>query len=781
MTSVKYLHTDSRSVFDFRHTLFAALRTGVADGHDYIPELYASGVRDFIVGEGFDTAPYPEAKFTFAKDTLTALRDMAAEKIAATEGDTHVIITGSRGKTTVKELIYRTLALEGFEVARSPRSWNSQIGVPAGLWENATGEGGVIITEIGIDGPEQAEYYKPLLRPAIGVLTPISEEHDKAFPGGHNDKIREKLRLFKGARTIIYDDSDPAVGPLIAEMYPEAEAIAVTGNIRELAAVALDVISETYPSRNRTCHSKVMQMPSTSTRIDVDDVAGDSVLIHDRFTHDVRSLRDALDFMRRRFTSGRRNTVIISDYEHSPRLSSKEVEDLYSQSGELLRAFGVDRVIAVGAEASRWFKHLALGEDSVAYQTTEELEAAADTSTFAGQLILLKADSRHRPEAIARLIENPRHDTTLEVGLDALIFNYNYYRSLLPRDTGLVAMVKASAYGMGSLEIAKTLQSAGAAALAVAVVDEGVALRRAGLTMPVIILNPMTNKYDALFRHHLEPTVFSIDELQRLIREARRSGAREVGIHIKLDTGMHRLGFTTPQLPELIAALIEAGPVVKVKSVFSHLATADCLNLDEYTQSQLDNFEAMSSQLREGLPYGKDIKRHLLNTAGIERYGRTEAAYDMARLGIGLYGISPLPGMESSRVLKPVARLVSTVISLKEWPEGTAIGYGCRGVTGRRSIIATVPIGYADGLNRHFGCGGAKFLVNGVACPTIGNICMDMCMVDVTDAPDVKVGDRVVIFGPEMPVETLAATLDTIPYEILTSISQRVHRTYLKH
>lgn len=772
-----YLHTDSRSVFDPVNTMFVALRTGVADGHKYIPDLYARGVRDFIVRKGFDASPFPEARFVFVDDTLIALRDLAAEKVR-NSSDSHIIITGSRGKTSVKELIYRTLDLDNYNVARSPRSWNSHIGVPAGLYENAGDDGSIIITEIGIDGPGQAEYYRPLLRPTVGVLTPVTSEHDEAF-ASHADKIREKLLLLKDADTIIYDDTDPEVAPLIAEISPKSKALPARG-IKDLATKAVDEILNV--SDVMSCKGKVAQMPLVSTRIDVDEVPGDSVMIQDMFTHDLRSLRDSLDFMRRRFTPDRRNTVILSDYKHHSRMRSQEIEELYAESGRLLRAFGVDRVIGIGPECVRFFRHLGLSDDSEAFESIEDLAAKADATYFGRQTIMVRVDRSFHPDSIARLIEFPRHDTTLEVDLDALIHNYNYYRSLVPSGTGLCAMVKASAYGMGSLEIAKTLQSAGASYLAVAVVDEGVALRKAGITMPVIILNPMTNKYDALFRHHLEPTVFTVDELRRLLHEARREGLHEVGVHIKLDTGMHRLGFTESMIPELISVLRETdGPRVRVKSIFSHLATADCLDMDSYTELQLDAFETMSERIRSALPYGNEIKRHILNTAGIERYGQKGAAYDMCRLGIGLYGISPVPALESARRLKPVAKLVSTVISLKNWPAGTPIGYGCRGVTERDSIIATVPIGYADGVNRHLGRGGAKFIVNGVECPTIGNICMDLCMVDVTDAPDVKTGDRVEIFGPEMPVERLAETLDTIPYEILTSISPRVHRTYLKH
>ncbi len=780
MTMRKYLHTDSRSVFDPENTVFTAIHTGIADGHKYIPELYNRGVREFIVDYGFDASPYPDATFHYVEDTLAALRDIASRRLADATDVCQVVITGSRGKTTVKELINRRLTDEGYNVARSPRSWNSRIGVPAGIIENVEeASDGIIITEVGIDGPGQAGFYRSLLRPKIGILTPTSNEHDESFPGGHAEKIREQLSVLNGAKTIIFDDSDQAVGPLIAELYPSCKTVAVRG-IKELVSAALN---EIYTQRGKDSNiPNNGNMPYISTRIDVEDVAHGNVLIFDRFTHDLRSLRDALDFMRRRFTPDRKNTVILSDFTHAPDLSAGQLAEMYCSAAGLLKSFGVERVITIGPETKRFFDFADFNDESFAFDDTATLSNAVDEGFLGnGQLLLLKADPRFEPQEIARQIEQARHDTTLEVDLDALLHNYNYYRSLLPEGTGLIAMVKASAYGLGALEISKTLQSAGAVYLAVAVVDEGVALRKAGVTMPILILNPMTNKYGALFSEQLQLAVFSVDELKRLLSEAEIHGVSTVDVHIKLDTGMHRLGFTKEQLPELVNVLHEAGDKVRVRSIFSHLATADCLDMDEYTTMQRRTFDEMSSMLMDALPYKKSVKRHLLNTAGIERYGHSESAYDMGRLGLGLYGISPVPELPSGLNLKPVARLVSTIISLKEWPENTPIGYGCRGVTERPSFIATVPVGYADGLNRHLGRGKANFMIKGVECPTIGNICMDLCMVDVTDVPDVRVGDEVEIFGPSMPVERLAKTLDTIPYEILTSVSPRVHRAYLKH
>ena len=363
------------------------------------------------------------------------------------------------------------------------------------------------------------------------------------------------------------------------------------------------------------------------------------------------------------------------------------------------------------------------------------------------------------------------HETALEVDLDAIAHNFNYYRSLLPPGTGLVAMVKASAYGMGAIEIGRTLESLGASYLAVAVIKEGVELRDAGIAMPVIVLNPITSCYPLLFANKLEPTIFSPEELDCLITEAEAYGVENYPVHIKLDTGMHRVGFLPEQLPA-IAERLKSTKAVRIASVLSHLATADCLEMDTYTLGQIKLFTEMTDKLAAALPY--QFKRHVLNTAGMMRFANA-CDYELARLGIGLYGVAPF---ESDAPLKQVATFRTHIISIKHWPAGTPIGYGCKGCTKRDSVIATIPVGYGDGINRHLGRGAASFSVNGAECPTIGNICMDQCMIDITDVPDATIGTEVEIFGRNVPVSKIAEVLDTIPYEIFTSVSPRVKRVY---
>lgn len=732
------LLTDSRSLCEPSSALFFALRTKVNDGHRFVADLYRRGVRAFVVEHvPVIMAGVEDADFIVVDDTLAALQLMASG--LRRMFDIPVVgITGSRGKTVVKELVYTALLKAGRRVVRSPRSWNSQIGVPLSVW-NLERNTDVAIFEAGIDHSGEMATLGEIIMPTIGVLTEITDEHDAGF-ASREAKIEEKRLLFDGCDTVIEGVDNREIALRILEALGEK-------------ADLLDGIDE------------------VSTRLDVHDGLNDCLMIYDGFTTDLDSVVTALDFMRRRFTASRRNTLIIGDLLHR---EGEDLQSLYGRLATMTKSAGIDRLICIGQEIScnaRAFDPLIASEFMA---TTAEFLENYDASRFDSELILIKGSSQAGFDGIRRRLESPRHQSILEVNLDAVVANFNAFRGLLKPQTGIVAMVKASGYGTGALELAKTLQGQGAAYLAVAVVEEGVALRRAGITMPVMVLNPVTTDYQALFAYGLEPTVFSLRELRMLLGEAERYGQYDYPVHVKLETGMRRLGFVEDEMPFLVDEL-NATDRVRVASAFSHLATADCLDEDEYTKGQFETFDRMTYSLSDAI--GRPFRRHILNTAGIMRY--PERQYDMVRLGIGLYGISPLPVGNTHVALRPVARLVSTVISLKHWPAGTTVGYGRKGELGRDSVVATIPIGYADGIDRHFGCGRASFVVNGHKCPTVGNICMDLCMIDVTDAA-ASIGDRVEIFGPEAPVETLADTLGTIPYEILTSVSPRIHRIYFR-
>lgn len=751
-----FLATDSRNIDNAEQTVFAALRTVVNTGNRYISELYRRGVTAFIVDEIPDEARNFDAAFIVVPDVAAALRQMAYARIRGFQNG--IAVTGSIGKTITKELIYR--ALKPYcDVQCSTRSWNSSIGVALSLWQMTVPEKmpDYIITEAAIDGPGQAQaIYRCLANSHnITVITPITDEHDEAF-ASHADKIAEKLRLITG-NIIIYADTDP-------ELKRALEDYADTVGCRKLIAVPQPAEGDAMPTIYHALAAKALEvagapkqaveavpsLPLAETRRQIFEGAFGNTVVRDAFTPDMRSLADSLRFFGRH-TSRRRNRALITG-RLLDKASRAEIEALAG-------AHGINTVLTAAETENSSQLH---GVESGADLRNSDILVFGDA-----------CDPSLMPYVEA--LESADHDTTMQVDLDALIHNYNYYRRLLPGGTGIIGMVKASAYGMGDVEIARTLQDHGAAYLAVAVVDEGVKLREAGITMPIVVLNPITKHHYNLFTHNLEPSVFSPEELHTLLDEAARHGHGPFPVHIKIDTGMHRVGFTEEQIEQLTDTLAGQNRLVAA-SVFTHLSSADCPELDHYTHNQIDTFVRVCDRIDSALGYSP--KRHFLNTAGMMRFA-SAARYDLARPGIGLYGIAPYTCTEASR-LKPVASLSTRIISLKHWPADTPVGYGCKGRTTRPSIIATIPVGYADGINRHLGRGHASFYVKGVPCPTIGNICMDQCMIDVTEVPDVVTGDAVEIFGPHQRVEVLSDVLDTIPYEIITSVSPRVKRTYSK-
>ena len=766
--TIDVLLTDSRTYVDPSHSpMFMALRTATGDGHRYVKDMYRRGVRAFVVNEvPAVMRSVSDATFLVVPDSMEALRRLGAAAAKAF-GGTMVAIAGSRGKTQVKELLCAALMPEAW---RSPRSWNSQIGVPLSLFAIDPAARFALI-EAGLDGPGQMEPLAAMIAPEFGVLTAITGEHDGGF-ATRRQKIEEKCRLFAGCKAVVCDSSEPDALATLRRMYPSLHVVEARGR-REIAEAVMRLLGVELTDVRRQAMDRVMDV---STRTDVNEGTGGCLVLSDNFTPDLQSLDAALDFMERRATPGRTNTLIMSDLMHSPGDTESRTRELYASLAATLRHRGISRLIGVGREISA---HRDVFDPLMA---SEFAESAADfmqrfgSADFDRELIMLRGDAVcMRP--IKNMLANAAHDTVMEVNLDALVHNFNAYRALMPADAGIVAMVKASAYGIGATEASKTLQSHGAAYLAVAVVDEGVSLRDAGITMPIMVMNPITTNFRALFNYRLEPSVFSLMELERIAAEAEAADSTDVAVHIKLETGMHRTGFVEEEIPRLAEALKHM-PRLRVSSVFSHMATADCLDQDNYTQQQLEAFARMSSTLAGLL--GHPLRRHILNTAGMMRFGSTASAYDMGRLGIGLYGISPLPPEATHIDLKPVAGLSTTIIALHSYPAGTTVGYGRRGVLKRDSVVATLPIGYADGIDRRLGCGAVTFGVRGTECPTVGNICMDMCMLDVTDAPGVVIGDTVEIFGPTLPIERLSEVLGTIPYEVLARISPRVRRIYYR-
>ncbi len=800
---VSLLLTDSRTLAFPDKTLFFALRTPNNDGHKYITELLEKGVKNFIV-ENIPNGckKLPGVNMICVPDSRKALQDIARH--LRDQYQVPVIgITGSRGKTIVKEWI-NVLLQPDFTIARSPRSYNSQIGVPLSLWEmNDNTRLGIF--EAGISRPGEMDVLQSIIHPTIGVITNIGHEHDEGF-SSLTEKSDEKIKLFKDSEVVVYCADMPEIAEALDRSGYKCRRLTwslnsdnSTASIKAQATInEFDTLikavfdgkefSFTIPFTDKisienamnclgvmlylgiapdVITSRMASLPKVSTRLNVIDGINNCLVVYDSYASDFYSLAPALDFMLQRATSERSITVILSDLEHE----TLAPDVAYLKVAQLLKEKGVKHLIGVGPEISAHSRSFT--GNAQFYKSADNLLSTLNPSAFRNELILIKGSPRFGFQRLRNILEAKQHETVLEVNLDAIVRNFNNFRSRLRPTTGIVAMVKASGYGAGSYELAKTLQNQGAAYLAVAVADEGIELRKAGITMPIMILNPRVDNYDTLFSNCLEPEIYSFDILERFIREARKNGVKHYPVHIKLDTGMHRLGFLEPDMLRLIE-ILKSQDYIYAKSVFSHLAAADCLDMDDYTHEQFDIFKRCCDTLQSGFDY--HILRHILNSTGITRF--PEYQYDMVRLGICLYGVPTLPD-HSQGDLQPVSTLRTTIISIKEWEAGTSIGYCRRGMLTRHSRIATIPVGYADGIDRHLGNGHANVWINGTLCPTVGNICMDVCMIDVTDAK-CEVGDSVEIFGNNISVMDIAEILDTIPYEVLTSVSSRVKRVYYR-
>jgi alanine racemase len=794
--NIRILLTDSRSLSEPAVTVFFALCTEHNDGHRYIFDLYEKGVRHFVVQHAFDGMyRIPEAQCIWVEDTLAALQQLAAEHRRLF--DIPIIgITGSNGKTIVKEWLYQLLH-DRFSIVRSPRSYNSQTGVPLSVWQlNRQTRLGVF--EAGISLPGEMRKLAAIIRPTIGIFTTIGEAHQENF-FSQEEKCLEKLALFETAATIIYNEDQPLVKYCMEKKGLRSKTF--SWSVRnENAGLFIRSIQKHIDHTTIEYRNAVVRIPFTddasiedaihclalvlymapelddvaerfgkldpvAMRLDVSKGINGTILINDTYNSDINSLSIALDFMARRSGENRlKQVLILSDILQSGMVPAA----FYRKVAELVHQKQVQHIVGIGPNL---MSHSNLfGMQKEFYPTTESFLLSGNWRKLKDALILIKGSRHSRFERIVEQLEEKNHQTVLEVNLDAVIHNLKYFRSKLQPATKVICMVKAFGYGVGAYELAKTLQERGADYLAVALVDEGAELRREGITMPILVMNPEEHAFNTLFEYNLEPEIYNRNLLDALIRETERRGILHYPVHMKLDTGMHRLGFDAGDIP-LIAGKLNAQTGLTVKSVFSHLAGSDSPLLDEYTERQIRLFTDQSKQLEQWLGYS--FLRHLLNSAGIERF--PAAQFDMVRLGIGLYGISAL----DNQLLQPVATLKTRILQIRELPKGETVGYNRNGVLSRNSRIACLPIGYADGLDRRLGNGKGQVLVNGNRCPLIGNICMDICMADVTDIP-AKEGDRVILFGEQITVDDWAEQLQTIPYEILTSISPRVKRVYYK-
>ena len=792
--TISGLAIDSRTVVPSSGTLFIALSGDQHDGHDYIRGLYDRGMRSFLVSRIPPGESYPEAGFCLVQDTMVALQGLAAIRRKAYTG-TVAAITGSNGKTIVKEWIYQLLS-ETFSVHRSPKSYNSQVGVPLSVW--LTGQQhDLALIEAGISKPGEMERLERIIHPQIGIFTNLGGAHQENFKD-LEEKLNEKLLLFRSCeKIIIRSDLQLSGRPLTSYLQSpggrmitwslDGEAIYrykvlhkasdhsllkgefPGGTIEfqlpfgddasvENALHALTFALETGMSAEKAV-VKLASLEPVNMRLEILQGDQDSVLINDAYNSDAMGIVAALDLVERQDPL-RPRIVILSDLLQS----GKSEHELYGEVAALMQERGISRFIGIGSALMHQRERFP--DNALFFHDTGHFLQRIDRSIFQGAVILIKGSRKFGFEQITSELQLKAHQTLLEIDLNAMVSNLNAYRSLLGEGVKTMVMVKALSYGSGHVEISNLLQYHQVDCLAVAFIDEGVELRKAGIHLPVMVLNPDPAGFEMMLDYHLEPEIYSLRILQSLYKSLRYRSMIRYPVHIKLDTGMHRLGFTAEALNDLVPWL--GKEQFRVASVFSHLAASGDSEHDAFSRTQIALFEEMASVIARST--GEPFDRHILNSSGIERF--PEAQFQMVRLGIGLHGIGNIPG------LKPVSTFRTTISQIREVDAGETIGYSRRGRVDQKRMIATLPVGYADGFHRNLGNGIGRVWIRGKVAPVIGDVCMDMTMVDVTGI-DAAEGDTVEIFGKTQPVSELARLAGTIPYEMLTSVPERVKRVYL--
>ena len=803
--SISFLLTDSRSLCFPEETLFFALKSDRNDGHHYIPELYRRGVRNFVVEnvpDNFSTL-YKHANFLKVSNTLVALQQLTTHHRKAF--DIPVVgITGSNGKTMVKEWLSQLLSYDR-NVTRSPKSYNSQIGVPLSVWLlNESSQIGLI--EAGISKVGEMQALHDIILPTVGVLTSLGAAHQENF-SSLEEKCNEKLLLFKGTQALVYQLDDKIAAKCITAAHYDGQLLAwsehdttaafyvnsiekheTTSTINYIwqqttqGSYTLPFIDDASISDSITCAvvalhfgvqpdvlaQRMAVLEPVAMRLEVKEGQHGCTLINDSYNSDINSLDIALDFMNRRPDQKRRErTLILSDIYQS----GETEQQLYADVAALVKERGVKKFIGIGT---------ALGRQKQAFEGLETKYFFDNIDDFIGnkvfkslhdEVILLKGARSFGFDKLTELLVKKVHETVLEVNLNAVVDNLNWYRSFLKPETKLVCMIKADAYGAGAVEIAKTLQEHRVDYLAVAVADEGATLRRNGITGNIMIMNPEMSSFKTLFDYDLEPEVYSFRLLDALIKAAEKEGITGYPVHIKLDTGMHRLGFNPrTDIDQIIEKLHHQNALIP-RSVFSHFVGSDNNDFDSFSARQFALFNEGSKKLQAA--FSHRILRHMDNSAGIEHF--PERQLHMCRLGLGLYGIN----QRNNAIMNNVSTLKTTILQLRNVPAGETVGYSRRGIIEKDSVIGAIPIGYADGLNRRLGNRNCYCLVNGKRAYYIGNICMDVALIDVTGI-DCEEGDSVEIFGDHLPVTVLSDAMGTIPYEVLTTVSNRVKRVYFQ-
>lgn len=798
--SVETLIIDSRKISNPTKGIFIAIVGERNNGHQFIQDAYNKGIRAFMISDEIDTNIYPDAAFIKVQNCLLAVQELA-RKHRLSYSFPVIGITGSSGKTIIKEWLYQLLK-EEYHIVKSPKSYNSQIGVPLSVW-NTSDEHNFGIFEAGISQPNEMKSLAHIIQPTVGIFTNIGTAHDENF-SSWEQKAKEKLLLFKEAEQLIYCRDYTVLHDVITAnksaktntfiWSKKMRADLMVGKIekQENATKIQAVFQNSFINieipfkdegsiencincwclllmlgyENEWIQEKMKSLVPIAMRLEMKEGLNDCSIINDYYNSDLGGLEIAIDFMLQQKQHAK-NTIILSDILQS----GKSDEDLYSAVATLCKDKEINQIIGIGEQIG--LQKDRFPKSALFFKTTDEFIDQIDLSIFKNQTILLKGARVFGFEKISNLFQKRAHETVLEINLSAVIHNLNYFKSKLKSDTKIMAMVKAFSYGSGSYEIANMLQFNLVDYLAVAYVDEGVELRKAGISLPIMVMNPEQYGYDLMIQYNLEPEIYSFKVLDLFIKALKRNGwdkPKGYPVHIKLDTGMHRLGFEASDINKLTIRL-KNHKIIEVKSAFSHLATAEELHQKAFTLQQINTFNNLSAILEKGLQ--KTITKHICNSAGAINY--PEAQNDLVRLGIGLYGIAPNPNHQKN--LEVVSELKTTISQIKFVKAHESVGYSRMEMPTKDIVIATVPIGYADGLRRSLGRRKGFMWIHGKKAPIVGNVCMDMCMLDITNI-DAKEGDEVIVFGKDYPIQEFAKAMDTIPYEALTNISPRVKRVY---
>ncbi|MEL6866269.1 MAG: bifunctional UDP-N-acetylmuramoyl-tripeptide:D-alanyl-D-alanine ligase/alanine racemase [Bacteroidota bacterium] len=794
---IEHLVIDSRQILFARQSLFIALQGPRRNGHDFISSAYEKGIRHFIVSQDIKTESYPNTNFLQVDHPLKALQSLASHHRSSFSLDC-IGITGSNGKTIIKEWLFQLLQ-QDYAIVRSPKSYNSQIGVPLSIWQIKSRHD-LGIFEAGISQVGEMKHLAPIIQCQVGIFTNIGPAHSEGF-SSEKEKIEEKLQLFRYAHTLIYCADHQAIHQSVQEVFEGQvlnwsrdkgkaaiwiSEISSQGRYTQIQAryqnqksriqipfsdqAAIEnaihcwvlLLYKGYPAP--LIRQRMKQLEAIAMRLEVKAGLRNCTLVNDSYNNDLNALTIALLFLQQQFQHHNK-CLVLSDILQS----RQEQEALYQQVGQLLQQSAIKRFIGIGTKIKAIEPYLGSKVKARFFPDTSSFLEQIDQFQFANECILLKGARHFAFEQIVNRLALKAHRTVLEINLDALRHNLNTYSQFLKANTRMMLMVKAAAYGSGSEEVARLLEAQQVDYLAVAYTDEGIALRKAGIELPIMVLNPEEKAFDAMIRYGLEPEIYSLRLLKALLPYL--PSAHSLGIHLKLDTGMHRLGFEPAHIPELIEWLSQS-PQLEIRSIFSHLAASEAEEHDAFTAQQVARFKEMYANISQALGY--QAPRHILNSSGIIRFPQYQM--DMVRLGIGLYGI------DSSGTIQEQLQWVHTfkahISQIKMVAAGESIGYGRAGRAERAMRIGTIQLGYADGLRRAAGNGRFSLKIRGRAVQTVGNICMDMCMIDLSEMPEVEEGDEVVVFDSAEQLLALARCYKSIPYEIFTGIADRVKRVY---